>query len=154
MEIDTKNHREIALAMHCFWTGEMGLGAIDGVVKTEAGWLDGREVTLVTYHNEVIQLPELIKKAAQIDCAHKVYLKTEGERAVAEKAGRFSLGRLDSSYRPAKASDQKRQLQGTRYALIKGLSPIQETKVNAFVRSNQKLAYQYLTRRQQQSLKK
>jgi len=154
MEIDTGNHRQIALAMYCFWTGEMRLGAIDGVVKTEAGWLDGREVTLVTYHKGVISLSDLLKKAGQIDCAHKVYLKTDAEKAVAVKAGKFSLGRLDKSYRAAKSSDQKKQIQGTPYAKIKNLSLIQETKVNAFARSHQKLANQYLTRQQLQTLLK
>ena len=46
---DRSSHDQAAFAMHCFWTGEYQLGRIDGVITTEAGWLDGREVTLVRY---------------------------------------------------------------------------------------------------------
>ena len=33
--------------MHCFWTGEMKLGQLKGVLETEAGFIGGHEVTLV-----------------------------------------------------------------------------------------------------------
>ena len=37
---------------HCFWTGEMRLGSIPGVLKTEAGFYDRRDVTKVWYDKD------------------------------------------------------------------------------------------------------
>ena len=34
-------------SMFCFWSGELKLGPIDGVVKTTSGFMDGREVVKV-----------------------------------------------------------------------------------------------------------
>lgn len=48
--------KRVAFAQSCFWTGEMKLGQIEGVVRTEAGYLKGREVTLVDYSPERISL--------------------------------------------------------------------------------------------------
>ncbi len=106
--------QRVAFSQYCFWTGEMILGAIDGVVRTEAGFLDGHEVTLVDYDAERISLPNLTAKAKAAGVGDKTYTSLNG-------------------YRKAPASDQKRQLQGTKYAKL-NLTPEQATKVNAFVR--------------------
>ena len=138
---DTINHRSAAFAMACFWVGEAELGQLDGVVSTEAGWLDGREVTLVKYHKDTISLQSLVKEAQKVDCAQKVYLG-EDELAKAD-LGRLALGKLDKSYRKAKASDQKRQLQGI-ITDVSAYNDAQLTKINALIRSNPDLAKQYL----------
>jgi hypothetical protein len=106
--------RRVAFAQHCFWTGEAVLGGIEGVTRTEAGFLDGNEVTLVDYDPARVPLAELTRKAKAAGVANKVFTSLDG-------------------YRKAPESDQKRQLQGTRYARMK-LTPEQATKVNAFVR--------------------
>ena len=90
--------------MHCFWTGEQKLGGIDGVIATEAGWLDGHEVTLVRYDKNQLSLNSLAKQAARVRCADKVY--TADGRSLAGLRG----GKLDKSYRTASASDQKKQI--------------------------------------------
>ena len=46
----------VAFAQYCFWTGEMKLGQIEGVVRTEAGYFQGQEVTLVEYEPARISL--------------------------------------------------------------------------------------------------
>ncbi len=118
-----------AFAMHCFWTGEMKLGQIDGVFETEAGWLEGWEVTLVHYDPAKISFTDLVKQAKNFDCANKVYADPKG-------------------YRPASPSDQKKQIQGTPFARL-NLTPQQATKVNAFARTDPKKAFSYLTPEQQ-----
>ena len=52
-----------AFAMPCFWSGEVALGGIEGVVATEAGWLERREVVLVTYCTDAVALEDLVKKS-------------------------------------------------------------------------------------------
>ncbi len=107
--------RRVAIAQYCFWTGEMTLGAMDGVIRTEAGFLDGNEVTLVDYDPAQIPLADLTAKAKSAGVATRVYTSLDG-------------------YQKAPDSDQKRQLQGTKFAKLK-LTPEQATKVNAFART-------------------
>jgi hypothetical protein len=107
--------RRVAIAQYCFWTGEMTLGGMDGVIRTEAGFLDGNEVTLVDYDPAQIPLADLTAKAKSAGVATRVYTSFDG-------------------YQKAPDSDQKRQLQGTKFAKLK-LTPEQATKVNAFART-------------------
>lgn len=97
--------KQAAFSMYCFWTGEMMLGQIDGVVATEAGFMDGREVTLVHYDPDVIPLPKLIAAAEKVECANAVHVPAaDMEQA---KASRLSVGTI-SGYRIAPLSDQKK----------------------------------------------
>ncbi len=115
----------VAIAQHCFWTGEMKIGAINGVVRTEAGFLNGHEVTLVDYEPEKLSLEHLTHQAKAAGVATQVFKSTTG-------------------YQKAPDSDQKRQLQGTKYAKLK-LTPEQATKVNAFARTKPTRAEEFLT---------
>lgn len=117
----------VAIAQHCFWTGEAKLGAMDGVVRTEAGFLNGSEVTLVDYDLWKISLENLTRKAKAAGVATRVFESCEG-------------------YQKAPDSDQKRQLQGTKYANLK-LTPEQATKVNAFARTDPARADEFLITR-------
>lgn len=125
----------IALSQHCFWTGELEIGGIEGVVKTEAGWLKGSEVTLVYFDKDKITEESLVKMAKEDSCADEVF------RGAALKG-----------YRPAKEADQKRQLQGTAFAKLTDLTAYQKTKLNAFARSEPEKAKRYLTPRQREKL--
>ena len=125
----------VALSQYCFWTGELVIGSIDGIIKTEAGWLDGREVTLVHYDKNVVSESEVISKAKAQSCANNVYRGTQL-----------------NDYRAARESDQKRQLQGTKFDKFKNLTPHQRTKINAFARTNPSQAMRYLTPSQQNAL--
>jgi len=64
--------KRVAFAQSCFWTGEMKLGQIEGVVRTEAGFFKGREVTLVEYAPGQVSLEDLAaaqdKRASLIPC--------------------------------------------------------------------------------------
>ncbi|MDQ3116193.1 MAG: peptide-methionine (S)-S-oxide reductase [Verrucomicrobiota bacterium] len=66
--------KRVAFAQHCFWTGEMKLGQIEGVVRTEAGFFNGREVTLVEYAPERLALKDLARLAKQAGVADAVHL--------------------------------------------------------------------------------
>lgn len=46
-------------SMHCFWSGEGTFGAIDGVVETEPGFQDGREVVKVVFNPAVVKRSDL-----------------------------------------------------------------------------------------------
>ncbi len=139
-----------AFAMFCFWTGEYRLGGLPGVLTTEAGWIEGREVTLVNFDREQISFATLLNAAVKFDCAKKVFTSHAKDTQVASRS-RLDVGALPGSYRIARTSDQKRQLNGTNYQKMK-LSPVQATKVNAFVRTNPNMALSWLSPRQQKQL--
>lgn len=133
--------KQAVFSMDCFWTGEMALGQIDGVVTTEAGFMGGREVTLVRYDPAVISLPKLIAAAEKVECANAVHVPAADLGDA--KASRLNVGTI-SGYRAAPASDQKKQMQGTAAARL-ALSPAQATKVNAWLRVDVAKAKVYLT---------
>jgi hypothetical protein len=141
--------RRVAFAQSCFWTGEMKLGQIEGVVRTEAGFFKGREVTLVEYAPERVSLEDLARRGRQAGVADSVHLDAGTERA---PAGVSNGAPLDKSYRAAPADDQKKQIEGTPFSRLK-LSPEQATKVNAFVREDSGKALGYLTPPQREQLK-
>lgn len=141
--INTPDIETAAFAMHCFWTGEYHLGSIDGVIATEAGWLDGREVTLVRYDPAALPLDRLASRAAGLECAHRVYTPD------AKPLAGLDAGQLDDSYRPASTSDQKRQL--SRWPAIKkipGINANQLTKLNSLAPRDVTAALSHLSPRQ------
>jgi hypothetical protein len=122
----TSNVKQVAIAQYCFWEGEMKIGAIEGVTHTEAGFVDGNEVTLVDFDTTKISAEDLEKKAKAAGVATRVYPSING-------------------YQKAPASDQKKQLQGTKYAKL-SLTPEQATKVNAFARISPERADAFLAK--------
>jgi hypothetical protein len=146
-----EDHAVAALAMSCFWTGEHRLGRMDGVIRTEAGWLEGREVTRVVYRKSELTLEQLAGRAARLGCADKVY-------APETQAGRLKgvpTGPLTSRYRKAKPSDQKRQVARWK-ALhrVPDLTPMQWTKINALAPASKPRALEWLSPRQRKALAK
>ena len=122
----------VAIAQACFWSGERLIGTIDGVVATEAGWLDGREVTRVSYLPETISRKRLVRRAAELGVGDQLYTE---------------LG----DYRAARESDQKKQLEGTPFAQLE-MTPMQRTKTNAWARTDPASALAWLTPAQRDAL--
>ena len=139
----TEGTERVALCQYCFWTGELKIGAIEGVVTTEAGFIGGREVTLVNYDPKVTSLEKILKQAKASGVATAVYLDDPSKLSGSNKI---------SSYRAAPTHDQKKQIQGTVFSKLK-LTPEQATKVNAYARTNPKKALEYLTPEQRKKLK-
>jgi hypothetical protein len=149
VENDASSHATTAFAMHCFWTGEQALGGIDGVITTEAGWLEGREVTRVVYDRTKISLAALTKKASDARCATKMYAPT-GQPPVVQGV---PTGRLDGRYRRADASDQKKQIERWRAVReLPGITAMQRTKINALAPTDRAKALEWLSPRQRRAL--
>ncbi len=141
--------KRIVFAQSCFWTGEMKLGQIEGVVRTEAGFFKGREVTLVDYAPERVALEDLARQAKQAGVADTVYLEASAQHSL----GGVSVGPpLDATYRAAPAGDQKKQIEGTPFARLQ-LSAEQATKVNAFAREDEGKALAWLNPNQREQIK-
>jgi hypothetical protein len=110
--------------MYCFWTGEKQLGASEGVLNTEAGFMKGREVVKVTYDAKILDIKELDTYA---------------------KRNKFTPIDFDKSYRPA-SNDEDYYLRRTDYKYLP-LSDLQKTKINTAL-GNRKNPAMYLSPRQ------
>lgn len=122
---------QAVFSMYCFWSGEVALGMIDGVVSTQAGFSGGHEVVLVRYDPSAVSLA--------------------GLRAVAEKKVCHHLSTAPD-FRAAPAGDQKKQLEGTVWAELQ-LTPAQATKVNAWRTVDLNKAASFLTPSQRARLR-
>ena len=119
-----QNIQTAAFSVFCFWDGEAKLGGIAGVLETEAGWLEGREVVKLSFDANVISWSDLVLQAKAMGCAQHVY-----------KPGDASL----ANYRKAKDSDQKRHLQASALRDMY-LNNQQATKINAALSKGDKNA--------------
>lgn len=142
--------KQVLFTMYCFWTGEQKLGALEGVLNTEAGFYNGREVTRVWYDSSQMNLIQLISKAHQFKCADEIHVP-KADKVNLPKS-RLSIFELKpDKYSKAPESDQKRQL--TRDYKRLELTDYQRTKVNSWCRINESKAKTYLSPRQLAQLK-
>jgi hypothetical protein len=69
-------------SMYCFWSGEGTFGAIPGVIETEAGFQDGKEVVRVVYNPAVVsgaRLRELTEPKGIAACPRNEGFRTDRE---------------------------------------------------------------------------
>lgn len=149
-ELDTSYHRTVAISQYCYWTGEVKLGQIDGVIKTEAGWEDGHEVTKIVYNSRVLDIKSLLKQATELKCATGVYIRDENDLKIAKDAAILPAKALSNNYRVAKASDQKKQVNTLTFP--KSVTMAQLTKFNAFFHGDREKAFSFLTEEQRKEL--
>ena len=119
-------------SMYCFWTGEKELGKLNGVLETQAGFMDGREVVKVKFDPEVIDYKKLVGEAQKAQCASHIYTNNNQQIKEAEKiAGKGSASpekhfRLDST--------PKYYLSKTIYRFVP-MTQLQAAKVNSLIGS-------------------
>jgi hypothetical protein len=68
--------------MSCFWTGEGTFGGINGVIETEPGFQDGREVVKIQFNPAVISKPDLEKLTnpqGMKACSHNTGFRVDRE---------------------------------------------------------------------------
>ena len=121
---------EAIFSMPCFWTGEGKLGEMDGVISTEAGFMDGREVVKVGYDARLISYENLVKKSQEVGCAGKVFCqKSEEKRVAATIVGEKSVAEK-SHFRADRAS--KYYLRQTPWRFVP-MTPMQTARANSLV---------------------
>ena len=99
-------------SMYCFWSGEAGLGGIDGVVETRPGFAGGREVVEVTYDPDAITRDALIREADGVGRA----MGAEAVRA-SDKDDKYNLAHTSWRHVP--------------------MTPLQASRANALVARRQ-----------------
>ncbi len=98
-------------SMYCFWSGEAAFGDTHGVLETQPGWMDGREVVKIVYDPTQVAQDELDQ--------------------IADKNACKSIKHKDD-YRIDK--DPQYYLKQSAYASIP-LSPLQRTRINSTIKN-------------------
>jgi copper chaperone CopZ len=138
VESDTsRDHREwLTFAMHCFWEGQAGLGAIDGVVTTRASYYENQETVDVAFDPTIVSIEDLVKAADAGHCADTVYVHGDVPLVHARSA-------LNERAKPAKATPKAAPASDQNYWIAQSsmrflpLTPMQAMKVNSAVHLNQ-----------------
>ena len=111
----------------CFWSGEIELGKIEGVVATTAGFMHGKEVVEVMFNSETISYTALLQRAGKNGVARNAYVFSEEQ----ENAALHVLG--ESRVAWAKTFHPDRQtkyyLSKTPYSYIP-LTSLQAIRIN------------------------
>jgi hypothetical protein len=119
----------VTFTMHCFWEGEIKLGALDGVLNTRAAWMEGAEAVEVTYDPQRIDLKALTGHAMSAQCARRVYLVGDGLEEARAVAGKLAQPAAAAAA-DAPPSDRRHALRASSLRFLP-LTPLQATKVNS-----------------------
>jgi Peptide methionine sulfoxide reductase len=110
---------EAYFSMYCFWSGEKEIAGLSGVIATEAGYMDGKEVVKVSYRSDKTSLADLYMKAKKVGCGDNVYA------SLTKKNGLTVMP--VSTYK--KDNEDKYYLSKSPYKVIP-MTELQKTKVN------------------------
>ena len=108
LSMNTNTTKEAYFSMYCFWTGEKQLGSQEGVLETEAAYMNGQEVVKVLFNPE--ELPE--KQLLQ-------FAKVNGMNPKSK----------NTSYSPA-SNDEDYFIQHSQFKYLP-LTQLQRTKINS-----------------------
>jgi thioredoxin-related protein len=129
-------------AMGCFWTGEVVLGSINGVIETEPGYKDGYEVVKVKFDPKIISYDKLHELADKQECALKTF---PGKEISSDNEPKYYLSHSNVRYVPLTSVQSCRInsaiANGKDYKIF--LSPAQ-VKLLDFINNNPKKGWENL----------
>ncbi|MFK7927073.1 MAG: hypothetical protein AB8H79_02710, partial [Myxococcota bacterium] len=117
-------------SMYCFWSGEVGLAGLPGVLETRPGFLAGREVVEVTFDRRKTSLSQLAKRASMSGVASG-FVARDAAQATAVR-GQIGGVVIDPGAVRHSDKDDKYQLKGHSWS-TDGLEPAQATALNRAV---------------------
>jgi hypothetical protein len=71
------------VSTYCFWSGEIELGKLEGVVSTEAGFMHGSEVVELHFNPGVLSYEEFLRKAKRSGVLREAYVLSAEQRKTA-----------------------------------------------------------------------
>ncbi len=128
----TTKRERATFAMFCYWEGEAKLGAIDGVLATRAGWLNGFEVVELEFDPRKMSYEELLRTAKQMQCASRIFTRTDAQQAFAAPLVGSDAVRSNETARSASDGDQFYQLRHSPLRLLP-LTTLQAIRVNSAI---------------------
>jgi copper chaperone CopZ len=128
----TAQKSELTLEMYCFWSGEKNIGSQDGVIYTEAGFSNGKEVVKVTYDKSKINAASIIKNAKATGNADAIHTNDPTLLSLA-KQNNISV-KKPNTYR--KDNEVHYYLYHSKYHKLE-LTPMQATRINSALAQGQ-----------------
>ncbi len=124
---NAKNSKQLSFSMACFWEGEKNLGSLEGVLSTEPGFIQGKEVVRVNYDPAIINTTQLIGEAQKQDCAKSLFAEEKdlADGLMVDKELKKSTG-----FRPD--HEPQYYLRHTAYRYVPML-PIQASRLNSIL---------------------
>lgn len=124
------------LSMYCFWSGELKIGAMEGVVATEPGFMHGREVVQVTYNPTVTDYSNIVKQSKSVSCADEAFVHSSEEAKQATQILGEDNVREKGNFRFDK--DRKYYLSKTHYRFVP-MTPLQAIRANRLIAERKSL---------------
>ncbi|MDX2013895.1 MAG: thioredoxin family protein [Myxococcaceae bacterium] len=122
----------LTVSAHCFWECEARLGRLPAVQSSRVGFLGGEEVVEVEFDASRTSRQALVDEAIALDCATHVFTRSSEEHALLWPRLGARAVRTDEPLR-ASAKDTKYYLRRSGQP-TEGLSPLEQTRVNAALR--------------------
>lgn len=97
--------KETYISMYCYWSGEKNIAKTKGVIYTEAGFMDGKEVVKVLYAPDYVSYETLLNNARMSQCASASYSDDEQELKTSRKV--IGKGKQFQAKAYKKAHDDK-----------------------------------------------
>jgi hypothetical protein len=129
-QAQAKGTAQTTLSMYCFWTGEKSFGQLPGVIATEPGFMDGREVVQVTYDPKVVSFEQVVHTGQRAQCADRIYVHDDQQAEAAQQLIEAGKIRKKSSFRPD--GEPKYYLSKTPYRAVP-MTALQATRANALI---------------------
>jgi hypothetical protein len=107
--IEEGNIETTYFSMYCFWTGEKEIANIEGVLATDAGFMNGEEVVKIKFNKELTSVDQMFKKAREVKCGDTVFAAKENAKADEkgsyrqDKESKYYLYKSDFKYVPMTA---------------------------------------------------
>jgi hypothetical protein len=121
--------------MFCYWVGEQKLGRLPGVLSTQIGMLPGSEVVDVQFDPTVTSYEELLAEALKLECARKVFARTEQQQTIALAAGATNVIHTDEET-DTSTQQQHHLFYHKKYHYLP-LTALQATKLNSAIANNE-----------------
>jgi hypothetical protein len=132
-----RNLQSATFAMPCYYTGEVKLGGIKGVLQTTAASLKGKEVVEVLYDSSVVNYEDLVREAKKLKCTGTVFARTDEQEETARKIVKGKVVRTDDKSTPAGQKHQKYHIGKTEFRFIP-MTPAQACGINSMLGSKKK----------------
>ena len=121
-------------SMYCFWSGELKLGPINGVVGTTSGFMGGREVVKVDFNPAKVSYEQLLKQARAVKCTDKAFAVNGAQKQVASSV--LGADRVKDAKGFSVDREPKYYMSHTAYKFVP-MTPIQRIKVNRAIYDRQ-----------------
>lgn len=102
LSAQTTGTETATFSMYCFWKGESKLGQLNGVVATQPGFMNGKEVVQVEYNPLVTSYEKLLEQSKNQGIADAVFTHDATQSACAKKEYSPQAVKEAATFRPDK----------------------------------------------------